>query len=117
MLKNTSISEDVTADDTAMAEAFAKVGVARDETPQKAAERIWKKETKCDPVKTMVQFKEWALAQPCPCCGTAVKPTRLLGIFGKYVDRILRSFLEKNQVAKEAWKYSDVFRKAMRRQE
>ena len=101
MLRDTSIPEDTT-----MAEAFANAGVKREETPQKAAERIWK-ETKHDPVETMRLFEEWARQTP----------ERMLGVLGVLWLRAVRNFLGRNNNAKGAWRYGDSFRRTLARKE
>jgi len=83
-------------DDTAMSQAFEQAGVKREEAPQKAAERLWK-ETKRDPIELMRQFAEWVETQPCPCCGTEVKSTRMTNVLGSRVPSDIRSFLIKPQ--------------------
>jgi len=93
-------------DTTQMEEAFAEAGIEKEETPQKAAERIWK-ETKKNPIETMKKFEEWARQ----------KPDRILQILGVYWLRHVRSFLERNQKSDGAWRYSDSFRVLLRKAE
>lgn len=96
---------------TVMSEAFESAGVEREETPQEAAERIWK-EAKSDPVETLQRFVAWAESQPCSCCGMAVKPTRLLALLGIYWPRVGRGFLDRRKGDK-GWKHGAAFGVAM----
>lgn len=86
---------------TAIGEALERAGVVkkRDETPQQAAERIWK-ETKHDPIKTMRMFDEWARE----------RPERMLAVIGAdYWKARLRVWLTGNS-RDNNWRYWGNFR-------
>ncbi len=92
---------------TTMETAFATAGVVREETPQKAAERIWK-ETKHDPLETMRRFDEWARQSP----------ERMLAVLGPYWNRAVRAFLERRgDQTKDGTKIGGAFWQALRRHE
>lgn len=88
---------------------MATLMVPDDETPQQAAERIWK-ETECDPVETMKRFEAW-------CRGGLSKDHPVFLIVGPYWPRLVRAFLERNQNQDGAWRHSDSFRVVMGRVE
>ena len=71
-----------------------------EETPQKAAERIWK-ETKCDPVETMRLFEEWARQEP----------ARMKEVLGDYWERAVRGFLSRDVREKGGVKIARSFRR------
>lgn len=79
-----------------MREAF------RDETPQEAAERIWK-ETKHDPVETMRLFDEWAREEP----------ERMVAIIGqgRWLGHV-RTWLTGSSRDRH-WKHGSAFEKAV----
>lgn len=91
-----------TNDDTAMAEAFANVGVSRDETTQEARERLWK-ETKHDPVEMMKRLDEW-LRQ---------KPERMLEMIGSYWFKLLRVYLQRPTEYEGGWKHGSTFKRKL----
>lgn len=101
--------------DTAMAEAFERAGVEREETPQQAFERIWKTtrhrstngNPKHDPVETMRLFKEWVEEKPERFYDLLLPDLRL---------RVIRLFLERAESAGGS-KIGCAFRTALRRHE
>lgn len=104
-----SVLEDTRGTETALGDALERAGVTkkRDETPQKAAERIWK-ETKHDPIKTMRLFDEWARE----------KPERMVAVLGDYWHRAIRSFLERRgDQVKGGTKIGAAFYQALRKHE
>lgn len=91
-----------------IAEQVRELGLASqpDETPQHAAERIWK-ETGKDPIETIKTFDHWAREDP----------DRMLAVLGPHWYRSVKVFLARNKSQPGAWRYSDSFRTMWRRLE
>ncbi len=87
---------------TAIGAALEGAGFV-DETPKKAAERIWKK-TKCDPVETMRLFDEWARETP----------ERMAAVLGSLWEFRVRAFLQKSP-KQNGWRYGGRFSTAMKK--
>ncbi len=84
----------------------ASVVEQADETPQEAAERLWK-ETGKDPLNFIKEFERWARQDA----------DRVLEVLGPYWYRCVKMFLSRNKNAKGAWRYSESFRVMWRRLE
>ena len=75
-----------------------------DESPQQAAERLWK-ETGKGPVKMIIAFEAWAREDP----------ERMTAVLGGFWYRAVRTFLSRDNRSPNAWRYSDSFRVMWRR--
>jgi len=91
-----------------IAEQIREIGLADkpDESPQDAAERLWKKTGK-DPLVFIKEFEHWARQSP----------ERMLEVCGPHWYRNIKVFLSKNRKQPGAWRHSDSFRTIWRRLE